>query len=278
MPTLTEKIDSRNWSTDGSVTFYYTLRGTANDVYARTLLLSSTPTTYEGLVREENPLIEANWVDTVTGDGQWDCTVRFAPREDQPSEIGSVTIEWDTSGGTQHITQSLETIGRYPPSTAENFHGAIGVTRSGVDATVEGVDIIVPVFTFRVKKVWKVGQLPNVQSIVSLTGKVNSNPFTVVDTVNGFGFTFAPGECRFDGASFSGQRSDGGAEIVYQFSTMPNRTNIKIGDITIPSKKGWEYLWVRYMDEEGDSTIITKPVDVHVEKVYELDSFAPLGL
>jgi len=51
MPTLTEHIDSREWTTGKkrSVTMHYILDGTADDLEAKTLLLASTPTEYDGL-------------------------------------------------------------------------------------------------------------------------------------------------------------------------------------------------------------------------------------
>ena len=53
MPTLTEKIDSRERTTGErpSVTMHYVLDGTSDDLTAKTLLLSSTPATYDGLCR-----------------------------------------------------------------------------------------------------------------------------------------------------------------------------------------------------------------------------------
>ncbi|KPK80201.1 MAG: hypothetical protein AMJ81_12365 [Phycisphaerae bacterium SM23_33] len=46
MPTRTEKIDSREWTTGErpSVTMHYVPDGTSDDLTAKTLLLSSTPT------------------------------------------------------------------------------------------------------------------------------------------------------------------------------------------------------------------------------------------
>jgi hypothetical protein len=275
--TLTEKIDSREWS-GGSVTFHYRLTGTSDDVTAKTLLLNSTPSTYQGLVREPDPTLEPEWVDTTRSDGAWNCTIRFSPKEQQQSEIGTVTISGDTKGGTQHITQSLQTIARYPSGTAENFQGAIGVSKSGPDATVEGVDVVVPVFNFTVTKVWAENNLPSLGTIYSLTGKVNSGPFSITDTETGLTISVDTGECLFNGASFGGQRGDGGVEFTYAFSASANRTGITVGGIGGISKKGWEYMWVRYADAEGDSAIIKKPIDVHVEKVYELGNFGSLGL
>ena len=60
----------------------------------------------------------------------------------------------------------------------------------------------------------------------------------------------------------------------------PNRTNIVIGEITVASKKGWEYLWVRYADAEDAAAkaIVKVPVAAYVEKVYEEGDFAALGI
>lgn len=145
--TLTEKIDSREWSGD-SVTLHYILAGTSDDLTARTLLLSSTPTSYYGLIRSPEVGIEPIWVDTTSGNGQWKCSVRYSFKA---LDIGMTCISGDTMGGTQHLTQSLATVNKYAPSgkTAPDFKGAIGVTKDSVD----GVDVVCPVFNFMVKKV-----------------------------------------------------------------------------------------------------------------------------
>jgi len=82
MATLTEKIDSRESTTDDkpSVTFHYLLDGTADDLTAKALLLSSTPTWYDGLRRDECTL-EPIFVDTVAGAGKWECRVRYVRPE-----------------------------------------------------------------------------------------------------------------------------------------------------------------------------------------------------
>lgn len=51
MPTLTEKIDSREWTTGErpSVTMHYVLDGTSDDLTAKALLPSSTPAEPDGL-------------------------------------------------------------------------------------------------------------------------------------------------------------------------------------------------------------------------------------
>jgi hypothetical protein len=58
--------------------------------------------------------------------------VRYGIRP--PSEVGESSFAFDTSGGTQHITQSLATIASYAATgTPPNFGGAVGVTHDSVE-------------------------------------------------------------------------------------------------------------------------------------------------
>jgi len=83
MPTLTEKLDSREWNTGDrpSVTLHYLLAGVADDLSAKALLTSSTASTYDGLERQSIQF-EPVWVDTGANDGLWDCRVSYVDSED----------------------------------------------------------------------------------------------------------------------------------------------------------------------------------------------------
>ena len=63
-----------------------------------------------------------------------------------PAETGESSSSFDTSGGTQHITQALATVSRYAPpgKTGPDFSRAVGVTHENVEA----VDITVLVYSF----------------------------------------------------------------------------------------------------------------------------------
>ena len=69
-------------------------------------------------------------------------------------------------------------------------------------------------------------------------------------------------------------------EITFRFAASPNASGISVGDISGISKKGWEYLWVRYADQEdtGSHAIVKRPVAAYVERVYDEGSFAGLGI
>ena len=109
----------------------------------------------------------------------------------------------------------------------------------------------------------------NKAAYYALTGKTNNAGW------NGY----AAGEVLFLGASGS-KRGDSDWEITFRFAASPNRANFSVGGITVASKKGWEYMWVRYQDSDDAAAkmIIKKPVAVYIEKVYEEGSFASLGI
>jgi hypothetical protein len=269
MPSLTELIDSREWTTGDkpTVTLHYILDGTSDDLTAKTLLLNSTASTYDGLVRADCT-IEPIFVDTDSGKGKWDCRVRYISPERKEPEVGDPPqFSFDTSGGTQHVTQSIATVQKYAPSgkTAPDFKGAIGVTSDNVD----GVDITVPVYSFSETHYVADATVTTEYrlALMALTGTVNNAAFK----------GFAAGECLFLGAAGS-KRGAEDWEITFRFAVSPNRTGITVGDITGIAKQGWQYMWVRYDDAE-DSTakaIVKKPVAVYIEKVYADGDFSIL--
>jgi len=105
--------------------------------------------------------------------------------------------------------------------------------------------------------------------LFSLTGRTNNTSFKGC----------AAGECLFLGASGS-KRGDGDWEIAFKFAASPNKNQFTVGGITIPAKKGWEYLWFRYEDtvDANAKRLVKRPLSAHVEKVYEEGNMAGLGI
>lgn len=215
-------------------------------------------------VDEENP-----------DDCVWTGTVEYTRPENErhTPETGDSSFSFDTGGGTQHITQSLETVGSYAASgNAPDFGGAIGVTHDNV----EGVDIIVPVYSFAETHYLDDEVVTNAYKgkLFHLTGKVCNASFKGLDA----------GECLFLGVSGSQRGSGADWEISFRFAGSENKTNLTVGGITGINKKGWEYLWVRYQDVTEDSPglvapmVVKQPIAVYVEKVYENGNFADLGI
>ena len=263
MPVTVQERYGRRVS-DQSAELLYLVRGTADAGAARTALLTDAPTTYESLPRDDAEVEELEGLDAYLG------TVRYASPDGQAPETGESSFSFDTSGGSQHITQSLSTVGSHAPpgKTAPNFGGAIGVTQDNV----EGVDITVPVYTFSETHYLPNSTVTNTYkgTLFNLTGKVNTGAFKGLDG----------GECLFLGASGSRRESEDDWEITFRFAGSPNKVGLTIGDIVGVNKKGWEYLWVRYQDTEDAAAkmLIKKPIAAFVEKVYDEADFADLGI
>ena len=273
--TIVEKAESRAASQGDQNSFelQYSVMEAADEAAALAALTADSPTTGGGLVRK-NCRVEP------VGDGSscWNGTVTYgvtAGSKRLTSEEGSKSLSFDTTGGTQHITQAKEHISTtyYEGDTPPDFQGAIGVT----DDSVEGCDITVPVFSFSVTKYMSKAAMTAeyVGYLFTLTGKTNSEAVSI--TVNGLTLSFAVGELLFLGASGSA-RGDDSWEVTFRFAASPNATDIPVGGITVPAKGGWEYLWVQYKDakDTGANCVLKKPKRVIVDRVYDSGNLALL--
>lgn len=255
-----ECFDSRvtREGTDATIELHYKVLGTDDHGAARAAVTSTSPPIFDGLKRVSLDLKpEADYI--------WDAVVKYGKLEPlKKPETGEFSISFDTTGGSQRITQSLATR-RY--GSGPNFKGAIGVR----DDTVEGVDIVVPSLQYTITAYKPASFVTEsyIATLASLTGSVNNAPYK----------GFAAGELLFLGASGS-KRSNEDWEISYKFSAMPNRANFMVGDINVELKRGWEYMWVLYKSEinNEDKKIIQTPQAVYVEQVYPVANFGLLGI
>ena len=241
---------------NGSIIVPFGVTGTNDDVEAHDAMLAFAPLTYLELPRQNSELDEV-------AEDYYEGAVIYGPNE--PREVGSSQFQFDTGGGTQRITQSLGTR-RYGTNTPD-FKGAIGVTKD----SVQGVDITVPVYNFAETHILSADIVTESYKLTlyNLTGKVNTDSFRGK----------APGEVLFLGASGS-TRDAQSWEVTFRFAGSPNKTGLTVGDITDIEKKGWEYLWVLYEDQEDDTAnrLVKRPIAVYVEQVFYTDSFAGLGI
>jgi hypothetical protein len=222
------------------------------------------------------------------GNGWWLGSASYASPainsqgdEDNPGEpqLFPATVAFDTSGGTEHITQAYlpfdgaDLFGfhgeyRYAKAgqTAPDYKGAINVSGDSVN----GVDVVVPTFNFT--ETWTIPTvfLTNtyVSALYQLTGKTNDAQFRV----------FQAGECLFLGARCEATRGDFKTSITFSFSARPNATNQKIGDVTVSSKKGWQYLWVEYESSVDNANLIKRPKYVYVDDIYGEEDFGRLRI
>ena len=268
--TVEEKPDSREGTLGDTaeMTLRYVIRGTADDGEARKALADNTPLLYAGLVRRTLTTTPV-FVDIGTPDASiWDGVVRYGRWRRQP-DTGESVFEFDTTGGTQHVTQSLQTVGIYaaPGRVATDFQGAIGVTDSGV----EGVDITVPVYRWSERHFLDEEMVTEAykDNLFWLTGRLNAHQFRGRET----------GEVLFMG-SRGARRSDEDWEVSFHFAASPNRRGLQVGSVVGIDKGGWEYLWVQYekVEDSGSERVATRPRAVYVERVYEHDDFLKMGI
>ena len=221
-----EKFESRrstkaNQASQSSAELGYIVRGTADDLAARNAAQAASPGTYDTLPRQTIQI-------EPIGPQLWDVTVRYSQNASTGTSTPSESsFTFETGGGTQHITQSLQTVQRRPApgTTAPDFGGAIGVTSDGV----EGVDITVPVYQFSETHYFTDAQVTASYkgAIFSCTGKTNAGSFR----------GFAAGEVLFLGATGSkrGDGPDDDWEITFRFAppqASPNQTNLTVGPVT----------------------------------------------
>ena len=240
----------------------YVIQNETSEVTALALLETTAPDTFGGLIRQTCR------VSPIDGAGDiWIGEAQYVDSEEAEPAEGTSVFSFNTSGGSMHITQSISTSQKEAPSgkTAPDFKGAVNATEKG---TVDGVDIITPVYRWSVMHVVANSKVTSAYTgrLFALTGKTNSTAFD----------SFAAGEVLFEGASGS-KRGNGDWEITYSFAASPNREDQTIGDITGVDKKGWEYLWVLYSEAESGGMLSKQPRAVYVEKVYEEDDFAKLS-
>lgn len=243
----------------------YVVLDATDEAEVRALALAGIPAGYAGLGLRSITLEERLNATT------WKVTALYdAGERDTPPEDAEPTTTFDTGGGTQHITQSLRTVGRYGPAASAALGGAIGFDGQ----QVTGVDITVPIYHFSETHLLPPAAVTAAyrRSLFALTGAVNDGPFR----------DFQAGEVLFLGASGSrrGTGPEDRWEIAFAFAASPNRSDLTVGAITGIAKRGWDYLWVQYGDDvDPDAQVLIKrPIAAYVEQVYPFASFAGLGI
>lgn len=237
------------------------------------------------------------------GDDAWQVTISYEKNggdDENQTDPLKRSRSFDTSGGTQHITQSPQyddttTAVAGPdglPITTRNYTGeriyaATGVGTPtqfgaiGVDGqSVNGVDIVVPALswteTYDVPSSYVTSTY--IKRTAFITGSVNNAAFR----------SFRAGEVLFIGCSGSQECDDdrgyGPWNLSYKFVASPNAGDnettkaLKVGDISGIVKKGHEYLWIRYEDSVSQNTLLKKPKFVYVNQVYPESDFSRLGI
>lgn len=212
------------------------------------------------------------------GDNAWQVSINYEHSgADGGSSPSKRVRSFDTGGGSQHVTQSVDASEtHYPTSVTRPQYGAIGVDDTGV----QGVDIVIPQLQwteqYDVPSTYVTSTY--IKGVAALTGTTNNAAFR----------TFAAGEVLFLGCTgnqtWDVDSGDGPWSLTYKFAASPNQGTGKtlpaftIGSITGIEKNGWQYMWIRYEKAAENSTEIQKPSDVYIDTVYRSGDFSTLGI
>jgi hypothetical protein len=279
--TIFEKYKSRNGKQspeDPSIDIVYGVLGTDDENDMNTLVDATAPATWNDLQRQD-------WTHEYLGgvgmDGAWEVTVHYDRKD--PKGAGTNQFSFDMVSGTQHITQSKETMDSQAPFNSPlpppDFQGGINVT----DDNVEGCDVTSGKMEFTVTSIALAADLPpdflmQIRTCAA-TAPANDRPFSIL--YRGQVLQFVEYELLFMGASGS-YRGDGSWEFNFKFSASATVQNQEIGSgasqIIIALKRGWDYLWVKYKKGKDNPSKVFAftPMAAYVERVYDATDFDDL--
>jgi hypothetical protein len=191
------------------------------------------------------------------------------PYGTRQNATGEWTWDFDTTGGTVHITHAKQELRRYPTATAPDQQGAIAVDAD----EVKGIDIVIPTMRMGVTFRHPLGimTIARAKFLRSITGTTNSTPM----------LGHAPGEVLFLGAR-GGDGSNSEANVGYSFAMSENASGLSFGEVASVVKRGHEVAWIRYKDSTATVGGVNRPVRVpqfvYVDRVYdEIDLATALG-
>jgi hypothetical protein len=234
------------------------------------LILPMCPGSLDGLLREDDGIsIECEEADI------WTATVPYEapsggeepkPPEQQPSVENDWTlVDFDGMGGSEQATQCIKQI-EYGPNSARDIVDSrvVGLSKNGV----EGYS----------RQVYKFGFTVNIQiprltigHIKLLGDMVDATPVN-----NATFFGFPAGDVLFRGPRgrvSSNLRKP--AELGLSFEVQRERKDIKIGnEITVPTKEGWQYLWIMYKQSVLNDRVVEVPDVAFVADIYEKGDFS----
>ena len=272
--------------------------GTVNEDVLHAAANVAISTSYPYWVYPGQPLVKLraeSYAVEYQGDDSWKVTINYekigADDATQTTPLKRAR-SFDTSGGTQHITNALQVKNSTGTvtDTGERVYGPSGLddgaTMKGAinvdDNSVNGVDIVVPSFQFQESYDVPLSVLNDayIRKLGELTGTVNDAAFR----------GFKAGEVLFVGASgaheWDDQRGNGPGTITFKFVASPSAGDgktllpLKVGEINNIAKGGHEYLWVKYatVADTSKNQLTRQPIAVYVNRVYPDGDFSQLKI
>lgn len=190
---------------------------------------------------------------------------------DSPGDSGNFvpgSIAWDTTGHTEHRTQSRSTqsYGVNPP----DFENAINVSGNSVN----GIDVVSPNLRYSETWIMPVSVAMNcqyVEAVYTRTGTVNLNQFRC----------FKPGEALFMGARAQWQGDQPFVPVTFDFECRPNVDDFSVGtQANIPAfpKEGWQYVWFLYETDVNNARLVRHAIAAYKETLYEKKDWSAMQI
>lgn len=237
----------------------YWIKGIGNydgaEFEARAELIAQCDPVYDGRLPTKATVVRR-------GPTTWEGTVIYSAQE----------WEYNFEISTQEVlvTQALQTVNRYPRpgQTAPDFKGCIGVTRDGI----QGTQVPVPISSWSETHYFDFAAVDDTykDDLESLVGKCNNATFRRKQK----------GTVIFDGATGGIARGQRQWVLNFKFRHSPTVTGLTIGDISGITKRGWDYLWVHYIEfpDVTSQRLVRIPDSVHVERVIPEGDFSKMRL
>jgi hypothetical protein len=251
----------------------YVIVGTASESDALTALLNAAPATVADLVRKTWKVDPLAVTDDDADHSMWRGQVSYGRTSNKPPKTGDSRYNFDiTSGGAVHLT-AVEAVDHIcdhalPGKTIVSHAGLIGW--NGED--LEGVDVDDPIFKWS-----ETHYIAKSLVTTPYKGKLYA---VRCAPVNKYAFRgFLAGEVKFEGVSGS-ERGGEDCELTFSFTARPNRKNFTIGEIDVPSKDGWDYLWLEYRPKPHGTAkmLVPQAILLHIERVFKRSDFTELGI
>lgn len=261
--------------TGSSAKLRYIVLETTSSSTAISLVSAEAP---PSMVVNGELLIRQTFKPKIEGHDTWFVDVNYGPEDSKKSqeqpEAGMWKFSVDTTGGTHDLKQAIEEVWRGERSStnpAPDLAGAIGYDGK----EVKGVSVPVPLLRFTITAYYPPETITDEwwKEVSRATGKTNSEPWLCF------------GDCEL---LFMGGRGDGDFPTLAGPRTKPIAVQLlfdasenidepfMVGDIEVPSKKGWHHLDVKYEEVEDAGVVFMTAVHARVYKIFKEVEFAAI--
>lgn len=260
-----EKYGTRILSGDRAERLYL-ITNTTSDLEARTALIATAPTSITNGMK--TLYIDYDSLEVIELEDEiWEGRVLY--QTSGATENNNISINYDISTTRFNRRFSYQTVSQTVKQGEDtrNFGQAINVTND----TIDGVEYEVPVMTGSVTKKFTSGQVNDawIGNLYHTVGTVNAGYFRGLQA--GEGLLIAVNGSTDD---------EGDWDFTFTWAISPNETNLVVSpDITVASKRGWDYLWVSYAKVD-DAIAGPLPVakQANVERIYRYTNWNVLGI